>query len=270
MRKTAKNWVLRAAVVAIAMLAGWMDSAEAETIACQANGLVYVEGGTFQMGSDTGDLNERPVHTVTVRSFYMGIYEVTQAEYRAVTGENPSHLKGDNLPVENVSWYAALRYCNMLSIKEGLTPCYTINNRVSATCDWSADGYRLPTEAEWEYAARGGKHNSPYKYSGSDFIDDVAWYGGNSDYVEHEVGTKKPNALGIYDMSGNVEEWCWDWFGRYGDSPAQNGPASGSVRIARGGNRSYDASASRCTWRDNYSPDFPQGALGIRVVRSVR
>ena len=269
MRKTAKNWVLRAAVVAIAMLAGWMDSAEAETIAYQANGLVYVEGGTFQMGSDTGDLNERPVHTVTVRSFYMGIYEVTQAEYTAVTGETPGILKGNNLPVVDVSWYAAVRYCNMLSIKEGLMPCYTIG-RYSVTCDWSADGYRLPTEAEWEYAARGGKHNSPYKYSGSDFIDDVAWYSGNSDYVEHEIGTKKPNALGIYDMSGNVEEWCWDWFGIYGDSPAQNGSASGSAKVVRGGQRSYDASASRCTQRSTCSPDDHKYAIGFRVVRSVR
>ena len=173
--------------------------------------MIYVEGGTFQMGSTNGGSSEQPIHTVTVSSFLIGKYEVTQKEWQEVMGYNPSYSEGDNRPVEKVSWYDAVEFCNKLSEKEGLTPAYTING-FDVSCNWSANGYRLPTEAEWEYAAKGGKKSKNYKYSGSDNIDDVAWYDANSDGRSHDVGTKAPNELGIYDMSGNVWEMCWDSF----------------------------------------------------------
>jgi formylglycine-generating enzyme required for sulfatase activity len=131
----------------------------------------------------------------------MGKHEVTQREWRELMGNNPSYFKGDNLPVENVNWYEAIEYCNKRSVKEGLAPVYRGSGN-SITCDWSANGYRLPTEAEWEYAAKGGNKNFlTYVYAGSNTVDAVAWYGGNS---THPVGTKAPNDLGIYDLSGNV------------------------------------------------------------------
>lgn len=236
-------------------------------------GMVYVEGGTFQMGSTTGEYdNERPVHGVTVGSFYIGKYEVTQAEYQVVMGENPSCFKGDRRPVECVSWYSAVEYCNRRSRAEGLTPCYR-GSGDDITCDWSADGYRLPTEAEWEYAATaGGTADSTELYSGGSNIDDVAWYGGNSGSQTHDVGTKAPNALGIYDMSGNVWEWCWDWYdkGYYSRGSAQNptGPASGSRRIERGGSLDFNAGYCRCAYRDSDLPGNGYGDMGFRVVRS--
>jgi len=172
---------------------------------------VFVEGGTFQMGSNDGDSDEKPVHSVTVSSFYVGKFEVTQKEYQNVMGKNPSYFKGENNPVENVTWYDAVKYCNKRSEKEGRTPSYNINGN-NVTCDFSANGYRLPTEAEWEYAARGGNKSQNYKYSGSNKIGDVAWYDSNSGLRTHPVGQKAPNELGIYDMTGNVWEWCWDWY----------------------------------------------------------
>ena len=206
--------------------------------------LVRIEGGTFQMGSNNGRDTEKPVHTVTVSAFYLGKYEVTQKEWEAVMRINPSSFKGDILPVENVTWFDVVEYCNRLSQKEGLTPAYTISGRTpasgypitAATVTWNrnANGYRLPTEAEWEYAARGG-NGSPnnYTYAGSNTVDEVAWYSGNSGSRTHDVGTKKPNGLGLYDMSGNVYEWCWDRYGNY-SSGAQNNPigaSSGSNRV---------------------------------------
>ncbi|MDR2923307.1 MAG: formylglycine-generating enzyme family protein, partial [Treponema sp.] len=191
---------------------------------------VRVEGGTFQMGSNSGNDDEKPVHTVTVKSFSIGKYEVTQKEWYEVMGSNPSYFKGDNRPVECVSWYDAVEYCNKRSEKEGLTPAYTIDksgkdpNNTNGDDDikWlvrrnrNANGYRLPTEAEWEYAARGG-NGSPgnYTYSGSNTAGEVAWYSSNSGGSTHDVGTRAANNLGIHDMSGNVYEWCWDWYGSY-------------------------------------------------------
>ena len=178
------------------------------------------------MGDTAGDGfdNERPVHTVTVSTFYIGKYEVTQGLYESVMGANPSEFKGDNnLPVENVTWYNAVSFCNKLSEKEGRQAVYTIDG-TTVTADWSKNGYRLPTEAEWEYAAKGG-NGSPgnYLYAGSNNVDDVAWYSGNSSNTPHVVGKAKPNGLGIYDMSGNVWEWCWDWYSDY-SSEAQSDP----------------------------------------------
>ncbi|MDR1868349.1 MAG: SUMF1/EgtB/PvdO family nonheme iron enzyme [Treponema sp.] len=248
--------------------------------------LVRVEGGTFQMGSNDGLDDESPVHTVTITGFYMGKYEVTQKEWTAIMGNNPSEFKGDNLPVENISWYDAIEYCNRLSEKEKLTPAYTINKSekdwrnnnewddIKWTVLWNrnANGFRLPTEAEWEYAARGG-NGSPgnYTYAGSNNVGDVAWYGDNSAGSTQEVGAKKPNGLGVYDMSGNVWEWCWDWYGDY-TSGAQTDPigaSSGSFRVHRGGSWSIPARFARSALRRNGSPDARNFVLGFRIVRSA-
>jgi formylglycine-generating enzyme required for sulfatase activity len=198
---------------------------------------VRVEGGTFQMGSNNGDSDEKPIHTVTVKSFSISKYEVTQKEWQEVMGNNPSGFKGDNRPVENVSWYEAVDYCNKRSIKERLTPVYK-GSGDNITCDWNANGYRLPTEAEWEFAAKGGtKEYLTTEYSGSNSVDVVAWYSGNSGNSTHPVGTKAANSLGIYDMSGNVWEWCWDWYGGYssGSQTDPRGAVSGAIRVFRGG-----------------------------------
>ncbi|NLK50107.1 MAG: formylglycine-generating enzyme family protein [Candidatus Cloacimonetes bacterium] len=252
--------------------------------------MIYVEGGSFMMGSNDGRSNEKPVHKVTVSSFIIGKYQVTQKEWKEVMGTNPSYRKGDNLPVEQVSWYSAIKYCNLRSMAEGLTPVYSISGSTNpaswgevptssnstwnaAICNWIANGYRLPTEAEWEYAARGGIMSKGYKYSGSDNIDTVAWYTGNSGSKTHAVGTKTANELGIYDMSGNVSEWCWDWYGGsyYSGSPANNqtGPTSGSNRVQRGCGWSGNAYYCRVTYRDYYYPSFSSDHIGIRLCRAV-
>jgi formylglycine-generating enzyme required for sulfatase activity len=251
---------------------------------------VRVEGGTFQMGSNSGDDDEEPVHTVTVKSFSIGKYEVTQLEWRTVMGNNPSRFKGENLPVENVSWYDAVEYCNKRSEKEGLTPAYTIdrsgkdpnNTNDDDDIKWlvrwnrNANGYRLPTEVEWEYAARGGNGSlGNYTYSGSNDAGSVAWYSGNNgsrgsaNYGTKPVGTKAANGLGLYDMSGNVYEWCWDWYGSYasGAQTDPRGAASGSVRVLRGGSWVYDASLARSVGRNYSNPINRPYDVGFRLVR---
>jgi formylglycine-generating enzyme required for sulfatase activity len=234
-------------------------------------GFVRVEGGTFQMGSASGgDNDERPAHTVTVKSFYMGKYEVTQKEWVEIMGSNPSNFKGDTLPVENVSWHDAIEYCNKRSMREGLTPAYR-GSGDSVTCDLSASGYRLPTEAEWEYAARGGANGAylTYTYSGSNSVDSVGWYDNNSGNRTHPVGTKQPNDVGLYDMSGNVWEWCWDWYGNYpsGSQTDPVGPASGSSRVLRGGSWYYSAQNLRSAFRGSYTPTLRGSNFGFRLVR---
>ena len=242
--------------------------------------MVFVEGGTFQMGEY---YNVGPVHTVTVSSFYMSDHEVTQEEFYGVMRDNPSCFSGNwENPVECVSWYDAIEYCNALSLREGLTPCYSGNPYMGEgyTCDFSANGYRLPTEAEWEYAARGGKKDYlDTRYSGSDNLSRVAWYG----YCDEEdsirtvtecttmpVKQKLPNELGLYDMSGNVCEWCWDWYDKY-TSLAQTNPrgaSSGSDRILRGGSWYGSASFCRVASRYSYDPSVVSSGHGFRVVRS--
>ncbi|MBO4706299.1 MAG: SUMF1/EgtB/PvdO family nonheme iron enzyme [Spirochaetaceae bacterium] len=232
-------------------------------------GFVLVQGGTFKMGSTNGEKDEKPVHSVTLSSFYMCDHEVTQAEYKAVTGSNPSYFSGNNKPVEQVSWYDAIEYCNALSRKEGLKPCYTSSNGVY-TCDWTANGYRLPTEAEWEYAARGGNKSKDYKYSGGNAAGNVAWSKDNSSST-HDVKSKNANELGLYDMSGNVAEWCWDWYGSYGSTSSTNpkGASSGSYRARRGGSWSDASSATSVTYRDGNSPNRTANNRGFRVVRNA-
>ncbi len=231
---------------------------------------VLVPAGTFTMGrtTGTGDSDEVPTHQVSLSSFYIGKYEVTQAEYQAVMGTNPSYFSGLDKPVEQVSWYDAVEYCNARSIQEGLTPCY---NTSTWECDYSANGYRLPTEAEWEYAARGGTYNPDYLYAGSDDINSVAWYYDNSSSTTHNVGTKAPNGLGIYDMSGNVYEWCNDWYGSYSSNAQTNpvGPASGYRRVYRGGSWYGFANFCRVAYRNYYYPSNCYNYLGFRLARRL-
>jgi formylglycine-generating enzyme required for sulfatase activity len=231
--------------------------------------MVWVEGGTFQMGSTGGENDEKPVHSVTVKGFYMGKYEVTQKEWTAVMGNNPSYFKGDNLPVEQVSWNEAVEYCNRLSLKEGLTPCYRGSGN-DITCNWDADGYRLPTEAEWEYAAKEGNQGYLiYEYAGSNSVDAVAWYTDSGERT-HPVGGKAPNSLGLYDMSGNVWEWCWDWYGAYTAGATQTDPrgaVAGADRVRRGGSWSNYAVHLRSANRSSSAPSNRYGDLGCRLAR---
>ena len=213
-----------------------------------------VEGGTFQMGatSEQGDDDyywEKPVHSVTLSNYYIGETEVTQALWQAVMGGNPSCFKGDNLPVEEVSWNDCQEFIRKLSQKTGKQ-------------------FRLPTEAEWEYAARGGKKSNGYKYSGSNNIGSVAWYGDNSGSKTHEVKGKSPNELGLYDMSGNVWEWCSDWKGSYSSDSQTHpiGASSGSLRVLRGGSWSYSARGCRVSYRSGYDPSGRYFNIGLRLA----
>ncbi len=233
---------------------------------------VYVEGGSFQMGSTDSDANsdESPVHEVTVSSFSIAKTEVTQGHWKTVMGDenNPSKWKGDDLPVESVTWYEAVAYCNALSAKEGLEKVYTING-TTVTADFDKNGWRLPTEAEWEYASRGGKESNGYKYSGSDTVGDVGWNRDNSGLRTHSVGEKVANELGLYDMSGNVWEWCWDWYGDYssGSQTDPRGPSSGPFRLLRGGSWDGNARVLRSANRDGDLPGSSLDHVGFRPVR---
>ncbi len=238
----------------------------------QMGELIFVEGGSFMMGSKDFK-NERPIHEVSISSFYISKYQVTQEEWEELMGSNPSCFKGDELPVERVSWYDAIEYCNKRSIKEGLKPCYR-GNGGKITCRWNANGYRLPTEAEWEYAARGGKKSKDYKYSGSDDIDDVSWYYNNSGDKTHRVGENQANELGIYDMSGNVWEWCWDWYSSdyYEKSPSSKprGPRTGEYRVLRGGSWSNFDDYCRVADRNADNPSVRFNSHGLRILRAIQ
>jgi formylglycine-generating enzyme required for sulfatase activity len=221
------------------------------------------------MGSTNGEDNEKPVHSVTVQGFYMGEFEVTPREWQDIMGSNPSRFKGDSLPVEPVSWYDVGEYCNRRSVKEGLTPAYGGSGE-HITCDFNAGGYRLPMEAEWEYAAKGGgKDPMVYEYAGSNSPGNVAWYTENSGGSTRQVGTKQPNSLGLYDMSGNVWEWCWDWYGDYsgGAQTDPRGPASGANRVMRGGCWYDSATYVRSALRNYYTPSSRSSNVGFRLVR---
>ena len=218
--------------------------------------MVKVEAGTFMMGA-TSEMkdpysDEKPVHQVTLTNdYYMGKYEVTQALWQAVMGSNPSNFKGDNLPVETVNWNDCQEFISKLNSLTGRK-------------------FRLPTEAEWEYAARGGKKSRGYQYSGSRKISDVAWYEGNSRSKTHPVGRKQANELGIYDMSGNVWEWCSDWYGSYSSSSQTNpmGSDSGAKRVRRGGSWCHIARICRSSYRSGDAPDCRGLYLGLRLALS--
>ena len=229
-----------------------------------------IEGGTFQMGSNYGEDNEKPVHSVTVSSFRIGVNEVTQAEYSAVMGTNPSGRRfgiGENYPVNMVNWYDAVEYCNALSLKEGLTPCYSGSGR-NISCNFDADGYRLPTEAEWEYASKGGSISRGYIYSGGNNITDFGWDTNNSENKTWPVGSKLANELGLNDMSGNVWEWCWDIYDDYSSENQSNpdGASSGLDRVRRGGGWTTVTDDCRSTSRGHYIPSFGFSDFGFRIV----
>lgn len=234
-----------------------LSSNQTFTVAGVSFTMVFVEGGTFTMGATSEQVGEaddweKPTHRVTLSDYYIGETEVTQALWKAVMGSNPSYFKGDNLPVENVSYDDVKTFITKLNQKTGKT-------------------FRLPTEAEWEYAARGGKKSKGYKYSGSDNINDVAWYKDNSDDKTHPVKTKRPNELGIYDMSGNVYEWCSDWYGKYTSEAQTNpqGPSGGSYRVLRGGSWSYFAGSCRASDRDYDFLSDLINVLGFRLALAL-
>ena len=230
---------------------------------------VFVKGGRFRMGSTAGGDNE-PIHSVTLSDYYIGKYEVTQAEYKIIMEKTPSYFIGDNHPVEGVSWYDAVEFCNKLSEKKGLQKVYMKKIGGNVTANFSKNGYRLPTEAEWEYAARGGRDSQGYIYSGSNTLEDVAWYSSNSGKQIQTIGQKQPNELGLYDMSGNVAEWCWDWYGDYSSSKQidPRGSRAGSFRILRGGSWDRDASNSQVSDRRYYIPYYDFESIGFRLARN--
>jgi len=271
--------------------------------------MVLVQGGNFMMGRNEGKdkvvgvefKNELPRHQVTLKDFYIGKYEVTVKEYKeflqATGGKMPAPPDSawfaehpdtklfyplsktqwwgwkDDYPMFNVDWFDAVRFCNWKSDKEGLTKVYTFVGKTEVKWDLSANGYRLPTEAEWEYAARGGKLSKGYNFSGSDNVDEVAWYDGTSKLKgPAKVGTKKPNELGIYDMSGNVWEWCNDYFsdGYYSRSPKVDppGPPANIYRVLRGGSWHYRGDYARIANRDGPNAGFTNYNYGFRLVRN--
>ena len=218
--------------------------------------MVKVKASTFKMGATSEMQNpwddEKPVREVILTNdYYIGKYEVTQSLWQAVMGTNPSYFKGDNLPVEQVSWDNCLEFISKLNSLTGRK-------------------FRLPTEAEWEYAARGGKKSRGYQYSGSFNISDVAWYNGNSGNKIHPVGMKQANELGVYDMSGNVNEWCQDWYGSYVSSSQTNplGANSGSFRVCRGGSWYFGTVNCRSSFRSRSNPDTRSRYIGFRLVLS--
>jgi len=219
--------------------------------------MVFVKSGTFIRGCTPEQKgacfeNEEPAHQVALRDFYIGRYEVTQSQWKAVMGanNNPSEFKGDNLPVENVSWEDVQFFIARM------------NSR-------TRDIYRLPTEAEWEYAARGGDQSRGYRYSGSNDVGEVAWYYQNSERKTHPVGTKQANELGIHDMSGNVYEWVSDWYGSYSGRPQMNphGPSLDSFRVIRSGSWDSDEVNARVSYRSGMVPEAGYFILGFRLAR---
>ena len=218
--------------------------------------MVFVQGGVFKMGSNFGVEDELPIHDVRVDDFYIGKYEVTQLEWRLIMDQdtNKRYFEGcDSCPVERVSWYNVIEFIEKLNQKTGLN-------------------YRLPTEAEWEFAGRGGNISKGYKYSGSNADVSVAWKVGNSNARSHPIGRKKPNELGIYDMTGNIFEWCSDWYSPtwYQVSPKDNpiGPASGQHKVIRGGSWFQDNTGLRVCDRASANPGYRYGYVGFRLCRS--
>jgi len=267
--------------------------------------MVRVPGGSFERGRNLGaggGADVAPVYTVTLSCFYMGVFPVTQAQFQAVMGRNPSWFtaargrppgEGETdgkRPVEQVSWYDAIVFANRLSMANGLTPAYSIAGsadpanwgpvpRVSVSAAWDAveivegsSGYRLPTEAQWEFAAKGGD-GSPggFTFAGSDDAEEVAWWRTNSGGKTRQVGRKLPNGLGIYDMSGNIMEWCWDWFAVYTNEQETDptGPAAGHIRVLRGGGYFWNVLATRSVFRFHYAPFYTYNYIGFRLVRPL-
>ncbi len=238
--------------------------------------MILLPGGSFTMGSDKDNADEGPAHKVELSSFYMDKYEVTQEAYEKLTGGNPAKHKGTGKPVDRITWNAAAKFCNLRSRRDGLTPCY---NEETWKCDYSADGYRLPTEAEWEYACRAGTTTTYYFGGDKAEVTAYAWNQTNSGGTTHPVGSRKPNAWGFCDMYGNVAEWVEDFYSDdyYGKSPAKDprGPESG-WRMMRGGSWTDSAESCRSSYR-NYNDDPDQTVVcafydmyGFRCVRNAK
>ena len=246
-------------------------------------GFVLIKAGSFRTGntgSYLGYVDETPIHQVTITSdFFIAKYEVTQKQYESIMGSNPSYFKGEEQPVETVTWINAIYYCNKLSERDGLIKCYTING-TNVKCDWIANGYRLPTEAEWEYACKAGTSNdfyngfltNEYCFPLDSCLDEIGWYCGNYGSSTHDVGLKLPNAFGLYDMHGNVWEYCWDWYGNYDEKVAYDpqGADTGQGRVIRGG--AWIDHTKNCRSSVRYA-DFPtdyekfKNKYGFRLVR---
>ena len=237
--------------------------------------MVFIPAGEFVMGDDRGEDDEQPAHRVQVGPFAMDVCEVTQASFQAVLGRNPSKFVGPDKPAERVSWLAAVQYCNMRSTRDGFKPCYDLN---TLKCDFSADGYRLPTEAEWEYACRAGTTARRTFGDGPGELARHAWFKGNSGKATHPVKQKQPNPWGLYDMLGNVAEWCNDFYSeKYdpsGPSKDPRGPDAGKERILRGGSWAVGEDACRSSARHSEAPGFADvcfgyEAYGFRCVRKA-
>jgi formylglycine-generating enzyme required for sulfatase activity len=258
--------------------------------------LIFVKGGTFKNTKSTNYYGK----SLTVSDFYIGKYEVTQKEWIEVMGSNPAKFRGDNLPVEMVNWYDCVEYCNQRSLKEGLKPCYNIdknkkdpNNlndiddiKWTVTINAGANGYRLPTEAEWEYAAGGGQMSKGYTYSGGNDLDNVGWYWQNSgdknltgfwswSVIERNncktqpIGGKEPNELGLYDMSGNAREWCWDWYGELqSNGTGPKGSSSETGRVWKGGGWLGGDFCCEPSFRGSYEASGKGPDQGLRVCRT--
>ena len=276
------------------LLLGCKKESMTEPVVDTERGLVQVMGGTFQMGSTSGSPLELPVHWVTLEGFYIDRTEITYELWTEIrnwglthgytdlpTGTNGYNPIGTNNPVTEVSWYDIVKWCNARSEKQGLTPVYYTSNSLSTVCrtrqldisadavKWTASGYRMPTEAEWEFAARGGTKSQGYKYSGSNSIDSVAWWVLNSGNDTHPVSTRGANELGMVDMSGNVWEWCWDWYDSYGTSAQADpkGPVSGTSKLIRGGSCWSGWMNSTLTFRAYIGPSTSDSEVGFRCVR---
>jgi formylglycine-generating enzyme required for sulfatase activity len=252
------------------------------TIKTVPSGFVLINGGAFLMGSPSDEPersdHEGPQHKVFISPFCIGKYQVTQIEYQTVMGNNPSHFSGNNLPVELVSWYDAVEYCNRLSQNEKLTSAY-IRNGDNVKWNINANGYRLPTEAEWEYACRAGT-TTPFN-TGDNINSSQANYNGKIPYSINKsvgeyrvkttsVGNFGPNSWNLYDMHGNVWEWCWDWYGAYSSEEQidPQGASSGFYRVIRGGGWNYLATNLRSASRFYYDPSLKEFSIGFRLVRS--
>jgi len=280
-------------------------SDDVPTLTCDSDGFVEIPAGTFKMGRPAE--NKSKIREVTItKSFYMCNHEVTQKEYVSIMGVNESCCKvpnkpavegevPENRPVERVNWYAAITYCNKKSLADGLTPCYTVEGIEDwvnlkyrdiptepnakwnlVKCDWTANGYRLPTEAEWEYAARAGEGTtSSAVYSGTrktSKLKNYAWFRDNSNDATHEVMKKEPNAFGLYDMSGNVTEWCWDWYSDYSSDPLTDpkGPQSGAKKVIRGGCWNLPEKYATVTLQRSLEIDRDYINQGFRLARSTK
>ncbi|MDX2250620.1 MAG: SUMF1/EgtB/PvdO family nonheme iron enzyme [Bacteroidia bacterium] len=222
--------------------------------------MIEVPGGSFRMDKN---------YKVTLSHYLIGKYPVTQELWLALMPENPSEFKGNNRPVENVSWFDAVRFCNALSKSQGLEEVYTFKGKEEVVANHKAKGFRLPTEAQWEYAARGGAHHTDnYEYAGGNDLHPLGWYKENSHNQTQPVGLKIPNQLGIYDMTGNVWEWCGDRYDNYpsGEQVDPVGPDTGSIRMYRGGSWIASSRFCRVAFRHYYSPEIRDTYLGFRLV----